>query len=189
MTKTYEAMFLMDPAIGTDFESAEAEVRRLLERAEAEVLGLKKWDERKLAYEIRRQKRGLYVLCYFSASPDKIPPLERDAQLSEKILRLLVVRRDRLTQDQVQQSLAAAPPPKAPARGSDEWSGGRGGGRGRGDDRGPRRESSVAVAERSGDNSATRGGAATATEDDANAEANEAPASGSDDESNEDTES
>jgi len=28
---------------------------------------MRKWDERRLAYEIKKQKRGLYILCYFKA--------------------------------------------------------------------------------------------------------------------------
>ncbi len=119
--KSYEAMFLMDPAAASDWAAAEAEVRRILQRADAKVLGLKKWDERKLAYPIKRNKRGVYGLCFFEAPPEKISGLERDAQLSEQVLRVLVVRKDRLTPEEIEKALTAAPPPKSPARG-DEWS-------------------------------------------------------------------
>lgn len=127
--KSYEGMFLLDPALASDWPAAEAEVRRVLDRAEAKVLGLKKWDERKLAYPIRRSKRGLYVLTFFEAAPEKISPLERDCQLSEKILRVLVLRKDRLTPEHVEKAMTAAPPPKTPVRG-DEWGGPGGGGPG-----------------------------------------------------------
>ena len=76
--KSYEAMFLMDAALATDWTAAEAEVKRILERASAKVLGLKKWDERKLAYPIGQNKRGLYALAFFEASPEKITGIERD---------------------------------------------------------------------------------------------------------------
>lgn len=118
--KTYEAMFLLDPSLGADWSAAEVEVKRILDRAEAKVLGLKKWDERKLAYPIKRNKRGVYVLVFFEAAPEKIGPLERDVHLSEKILRVLVLRRERLTPEEIQKALTAAPPPKTPSRG-DEW--------------------------------------------------------------------
>lgn len=119
--KIYEAMFLLDPTFGADWPAAEAEVKRLLERAEAKILGMKKWDERKLAYTIKRNKRGVYVLVFFESPPDKIAPLERDVQLSEKILRVLILRREHLTPEDIEKALTAAPPPKTPARG-DEWS-------------------------------------------------------------------
>lgn len=120
--KSYEAMFLMDATLATDWTAAEAEVRRILERASAKVLGLKKWDDRKLAYPMGQHKRGLYVLAFFETEPDKITGIERDVQLSEKLLRVLVVRRDRLTPEAVEKAMSADAPPKTLSRG-DEWSG------------------------------------------------------------------
>jgi ribosomal protein S6 len=125
IVKTYEAMFLMDASLATDWPTAEAEVKRILERAGANVLGLKNWDERKLAQPIRQHKRGLYALSFFEAPPDKISGIERDVHLSEKAVRVLVLRRENLTPERIQRALTAAPPPKTSSRASDEWSGGR----------------------------------------------------------------
>lgn len=93
----YEAMFLFDPTFGSSFEDCETEIRRLMERAKGEILICRKWDERRLAYRIQGRKRGVYVLVYFKAPPDMITPLERDAKLSENVLRLLVLRAEGLT--------------------------------------------------------------------------------------------
>jgi small subunit ribosomal protein S6 len=120
---SYEAMFLMDPAMATDFTTAETEVKRILDRAEAKGLGLKKWDERRLAYDIKRNKRGLYVLTFFEAAPEKIAGIERDVQLSESVLRVLVVRHEKLTPEAVDKALNAPPPPRPGTR-HDEWGGG-----------------------------------------------------------------
>ncbi len=120
--KTYEAMFLMDPSLAPNFSAAEAEINRILQRADAKVLGLKNWGERKLAYPIRQLRRGLYVLTYFEAAPEKIVSLERDAQLSEQAVRVLVLGRDRMTREEIDKALAAEPPPKVPVRG-EEWGG------------------------------------------------------------------
>ncbi len=95
----YEAMFLFDPTFGSSFENCESVIRRLMERAEAEILFCRKWDERRLAYRIKGRKRGIYVLVYFKAAPERIAPLERDARISEDILRLLVLRADGITQE------------------------------------------------------------------------------------------
>jgi ribosomal protein S6 len=125
VAKTYEAMFLMDPALATDWPAAEAEIKRILDRAEARLLGMKNWDERKLAYSMGTHKRGLYVLTYFEAPVDRIAGLERDVQLSEKMLRVLVLRREGMSAEAIQKALAAPPPPKTPIRGGDEWGSGR----------------------------------------------------------------
>lgn len=102
--KQYEAMFLFDPTFGASIEACEAEIRRLMERAEAEILLCRKWDERRLAYQIDGRKRGVYVLVYFKAPPDKIAPLERDAKLSENVLRLLVLSADEVDREAMERA-------------------------------------------------------------------------------------
>ncbi len=108
MTRYYEGMFLFDPAVAASWESAQQELSRIMDRAGARVIASGKWDERRLAYEIRGRKRGLYALTYFEAEAAKIGDMERDARLSESILRCLVVRVDHLTEDEMK-DLAARP--------------------------------------------------------------------------------
>jgi len=101
----YEAMFLFDPTSGASFESCETEIRRLMGRAEAELVFCRKWDDRRLAYRIKGRKRGVYVLTYFKAKPERIAALERDARLSEDILRVLVLRADDVTPEAMEQAM------------------------------------------------------------------------------------
>ncbi len=151
--KRYEGMFLFDTAVLRDWPSIEQEVRRLLERIGARLLVAVKFDERKLAYEIRRRKRGTYVLTYFEASPDKIADLERDARLSETVLRLLVLRAQNLTEERLAQLRAhPADVPIAPQVGEgrrhdDEHHEGDRGGRRSRDEQRRDREASPAGAE------------------------------------------
>ena len=93
----YEAMFLFDPTFGASWENCEGEIRRIMDRAQAEIVFCKLWDDRRLAYRIKGRKRGIYVLVYFKAPAEKMAGLERDAQLSEHILRVLLLKADGLT--------------------------------------------------------------------------------------------
>ncbi len=93
-TYTYEGMFLFPQAAVADLQGASDHVMELLNRAGAELISLKKWDERRLAYEVRGNKRGLYFLVYFKAKGSKLAGLERDCNLSEKMLRCLILRAD-----------------------------------------------------------------------------------------------
>ena len=103
----YEAMFLFDPTFGSAFENCESEIRRLMDRAEAEIVFLGTWDERRLAYKIKGRKRGVYVLVFFKAGSDKIAHLERDVQLSENVLRVLVLRADGVTLDVMEKAVSS----------------------------------------------------------------------------------
>jgi small subunit ribosomal protein S6 len=113
MTKTnqYEAMFLMGTQYTADVEGALKLVRSLIEKHGGNILVAKKWDERKLAYEIGKAKRGLYIISYFTAPGGAIAPLERDVKLSEDFLRVLVTTADHLSIEEMQ---AVEPQPIAP---------------------------------------------------------------------------
>ncbi len=103
----YEAMFLFDPSFGDSFENCESEIRRLMERAEAELLFCRVWDERRLAYRVKGRKRGVYVLTYFNAPSDKIAGIERDVKLGEDTLRVLILRADGVTPEMMDQVCSA----------------------------------------------------------------------------------
>ena len=106
--KLYEGMFLVDSALATaDWDGILAAIRMILERAGAELVSMKKWDERKLAYNIRGKSRGTYILTYFRAEGPKIGHIERDVQLSEKIMRALILKADHLTQQDLDKETLA----------------------------------------------------------------------------------
>lgn len=106
MLRKYEGMFLFDPVVMSDWEAIQGEINRMLDRAGARVIACAKWDERRLAYEIRGRKRGIYVLTYFEADSSKIADIERDVQLSEATLRCLIVRVDHMTEDEMKEAAA-----------------------------------------------------------------------------------
>jgi small subunit ribosomal protein S6 len=91
----YECMFLLDTTkVAGDIPAADKQLRTLLEKNHAEVLVSRPWDERRLAYPIRNQKKGLYYLTYFKSEGKNLPNIEHDAALSELILRMLILRID-----------------------------------------------------------------------------------------------
>ncbi|MEM8757267.1 MAG: 30S ribosomal protein S6 [Planctomycetota bacterium] len=98
---TYEAMFLISQAQAAEFGATLEHINGLFERAGAEVVAMQKWDERRLAYEIDKQKRGVYILAYFRAETSTLAGFERDCNLSESILRVLVTKADHLTEEEI----------------------------------------------------------------------------------------
>lgn len=97
----YEAMFLLSQAQAADFTAAIAHVRQLIEKFGGTILAMRKWDERRLAFEIKKQKRGIYILSYFSAPTEKLAEIERACNLSEGILRVLLTRADHMTVEEM----------------------------------------------------------------------------------------
>src|ERR1035437_653686 len=93
-------MFLVDSG-QPSFEVASEPIRGILTRRGAEILALKPWDDRKLAYEIRGRKRGRYVLSYFKVAPLMGFEIEHDCRLDERVVRCLFLRKDKLTPEQI----------------------------------------------------------------------------------------
>lgn len=117
--RLYEGMFLLQQeAAGSDFAGCVEFVRNVFERAGAEVLVLRKWDECRLAYDIRGQRRGVFLMAYFKVNGAQIANIDRDCELSEIVLRSMVIRADHvgetelnLAADGAELSLQMAPTP------------------------------------------------------------------------------
>tara|TARA_B100001059_G_scaffold233441_1_gene273511 strand:- start:13655 stop:14197 length:543 start_codon:yes stop_codon:yes gene_type:complete len=101
LTNNYEGLFLLPQSAGSDLGGATELVKGLLDKVGAEIISFKKWDERRLAYEIKGNKRGLYFLCYFKIAGQEIAALERQCLLSEDMLRHLITRADHLTMEEM----------------------------------------------------------------------------------------
>jgi small subunit ribosomal protein S6 len=116
--KTYEAMFLLPAGAVAELEKSLQLVRGIIERHGGKISVIKKWDERKLTYEINSQKRGLYVVAFFSAPGNAVTAIERDVNLSEEVIRVLVTHADHLNESEMN---AVEPQPIQPREERAPW--------------------------------------------------------------------
>ncbi len=108
--RLYEGMFLVDSALATaDWEGTLAVVENILKRADAEVVAIRKWGERKLAYDIGRKTRGTYILAYFKAEGPRITGIEKDVLLSEKIMRVLILGTEKRPPEMIEADIKGLP--------------------------------------------------------------------------------
>jgi small subunit ribosomal protein S6 len=114
--KLYEVMFLIDSAeAAKDWDGIIELVTKMLNKIDAQIVSLRKWDDRPLAYPIKRVARGTYILAYFKADGLKIHELERDVLLSERVMRALILRTEHLTEEEIIKQATAAVKAPAPA--------------------------------------------------------------------------
>ena len=138
-TRNYEGLFLFGTAFTSKVDDALSTVRGFIEKHGGSPAVLKKWDDRKLAYEIEKQTRGLYVLTYFAAPPGSIKSIEREVNLSPTVMRCMILDGTHLSAEEVEAMVPQKPEPR-PERnveGEDDR-GGRGVTRGGGDRPAPR---------------------------------------------------
>ena len=110
--RLYEGMFILDDArCAEDYNGTVAKVHEILKQRGAEVVDSRKWEERKLAYPIRRHHRGVYVLIHFNAPTDAIGGIERQIRLASDIVvrSMIVVDEDGITMGAEKEAAKAAP--------------------------------------------------------------------------------
>jgi small subunit ribosomal protein S6 len=105
----YETIFIVYA------ELPDEEITALIERysdivkaQSGTLIKIEKWGKRKLAYEIKKQSRGNYVLLDFAGSSAVVVELERNLRISDKILKYLTVKtKDAITLQEIEKEMAA----------------------------------------------------------------------------------
>lgn len=97
--KIYETLVLLDPELAREGDSGVKHVQSLLEKHGGEIIRIEKYHEGKLEYEIRKRKRGVYVLSAFRMDPARLAELDRSYRLDDGVLRSLVLDRSGITVD------------------------------------------------------------------------------------------
>jgi small subunit ribosomal protein S6 len=91
--RNYELTFIIRPDVNEETLNATVEqVKKWLGDEGNEVQRIDHWGRRRLAYSIRDQREGHYVLFDVAMKPETIGEVERNLKLSDEILRYLLVR-------------------------------------------------------------------------------------------------
>ena len=106
--RDYEVLYIVRADLDDEkVQDAVKRVNTLIERSGGTVERTNLWGKRKLAYEVKHQKEGSYVLQDFQLNPDRIPELEASLKITEEVLRHLIVRKP----EKAAPVTAVAPPP------------------------------------------------------------------------------
>lgn len=89
----YETIFVIDASLTDDQINATAEKFKALIEANATVESVDVWGKRRLAYPIDYKTEGYYVLVNFESQAEFIAELERVYNITDGVLRTIVVRK------------------------------------------------------------------------------------------------
>jgi small subunit ribosomal protein S6 len=90
--RPYEVMIIFDPTLEEDAVRAEVDRATELVRSKGGNPGrVERWGKRRLAYEIRRQREGAYVVMEAQAEPAAMADLDRALTLADGVLRHKVI--------------------------------------------------------------------------------------------------
>ena len=97
----YEGMFLFPQSATANLQEAIDHLKEILAKCETTIISFSKWDERRLAYEVDGNKRGVYFLVFFNAPTSKMSELERRCNQSEQVIRMMVTRAEHLPEETI----------------------------------------------------------------------------------------
>ncbi len=89
----YESIFIINPNL-SDEETAGVikKMQDVVAAQGGEMLKFEDWGKKKLAYEIKKQKRGHYAFFQFKAQPAAVSELERTYKMTDSVIKFLTVR-------------------------------------------------------------------------------------------------
>ncbi len=105
----YETIFIVKTDLGDEALAERiAWVTDILTSNGAEVINIEQWGKKRLAYQVKKQKHGIYVLMHYEGDPKVVPELERNLRLSEDILKHLTVKLEGALVDKARAAAVAA---------------------------------------------------------------------------------
>ena len=106
--REYEVLYIVRADLDDEkVQDAVKRVNTLISRSGGTAERTNVWGKRKLAYEVKHQKEGAYILQDFQLDPNRIPELESSLKITEEVLRHLIVRKP----EKAAPVTAVAPPP------------------------------------------------------------------------------
>src|SRR6516165_5463235 len=108
---TYEGMFLLDSTkVAVSWDESVKHVHDILSKHQSEIVASRQWDERRLAYPVEGHKKGTYLLTYFRADGSHVADIRHDCQLSDLVLRNLILKiHPKLVDQLVNQAMTSNP--------------------------------------------------------------------------------
>ena len=90
----YETIFIINPNVD------DAGIKELIQKfsdlinSDGKVEKVEEVGKKRLAYEIKKNKEGYYVVVNFEANPSLIKELERVYRITDEVIKFIVVRKD-----------------------------------------------------------------------------------------------
>lgn len=90
----YEVMFIAKPLEDAEVDPIAEFVSNLTKKNGGNVEKVDRWGKRHLAYPVKKQADGNYVLINFEADPAVIKEIDRVMKIQDDILKHLIVKID-----------------------------------------------------------------------------------------------
>ncbi|HUV05321.1 MAG TPA: 30S ribosomal protein S6 [Armatimonadota bacterium] len=95
MVRPYEALYIVHPDLSDEeIEAIIEKYKQVVAEQGGEVESTNRWEKRRLAYDVKGQREGIYVLMTFKSEAKAAAELTRLLKIGDNVLRHIIVRLD-----------------------------------------------------------------------------------------------
>ena len=88
----YESVIIVNPTVDDEkLKALEKSFEELINK-QGKVSKIDELGKKKLAYEKKKKKEGIYVVFYFEAEPSLIQELERNYRITDEVIKFLDIK-------------------------------------------------------------------------------------------------
>ena len=89
----YENIVIFNPSLNEeDVKTSLSKISDIITSTNGEVLKIDNWGKRKLAYEINKEKMGIYVFMLFKSPASTIKKIEDFFRVYDPVIKFMVVK-------------------------------------------------------------------------------------------------
>ena len=93
--REYETIFILRPDTPQEgISSVNQRVRGVIESAGGKLLRIDNWGKRKLAYEVKKQLKGIYLYWLYLGNSGVVEEIERNLKMLDSVIRFYTVKVD-----------------------------------------------------------------------------------------------
>jgi small subunit ribosomal protein S6 len=90
--KEYETIYILRPDVDPDTaDRVQTRVAEVVDRGHGKLVKVEAWGRRRLAYPVRKQRRGVYVYVKYVGGGGLVGELERNLKLQDAVLKFQTV--------------------------------------------------------------------------------------------------
>ena len=90
----YESVVIINPNLESEAIKALVEKFSKLINSNGTVNSVEELGNKKLAYEIKKNKEGYYIVIKFEAKPELVAELERVYRITDEVIKFIVVKEE-----------------------------------------------------------------------------------------------
>jgi small subunit ribosomal protein S6 len=94
--REYETIYILRPDTQNDkVAEVNTRVKGIIESMGGVVLAVDNWGKRKLAYEIKKELKGIYLYWQYLATPGVVAEFERNMRMLDPVVRYMTIANER----------------------------------------------------------------------------------------------